>query len=113
MDDFKPIYDADGNLGSVQRGNTFYPPEHVEFRAWLRGRGQTLDDFLAANPASSKPVPTWEDKRREAYRAEADPLRPEAIYDILLRGVSPETTAWAKAILAIKQRFPKTTETVK
>jgi len=104
--DFVPVYDADG-IGSVQCGNRFYPPDHVEFRAWLQERKQKFEDFLAANPPPPKVEPTWEDKRLSAYRAEADPLLAEAMYQIHIQGIEPAATAWAQKQAEIRSRYPK------
>lgn len=44
--------------------------------------------------------------RRAAYLAESDPLRLEADYDALSRGLEPDYSAWLASVAAIKARFP-------
>ena len=44
--------------------------------------------------------------RRAAYLSESDPLRLEADYDALSRGLEPDYTAWLASVAAIKARFP-------
>ncbi|RUI34533.1 hypothetical protein [Pseudomonas aeruginosa] len=44
--------------------------------------------------------------RREAYRAEADPLRLEAEYDAIAAGTEPDLSDWVAAVKAIKTRYP-------
>ncbi len=44
--------------------------------------------------------------RRAAYLSESDPLRLEADYDALSRGLEPDYTAWLASVAAIKARYP-------
>ena len=44
--------------------------------------------------------------RRAAYLAESDPLRLEADYDALSRGLEPDYSAWLASVAAIKARYP-------
>ncbi|ASA32999.1 TPA: hypothetical protein JIR03_17890 [Acinetobacter baumannii] len=45
-------------------------------------------------------------QRRQAYRAESDPLRMEAEYDAFAAGTEPDLAAWVAAVQAIKARYP-------
>ena len=45
-------------------------------------------------------------QRRQAYRAESDPLRLEAEYDAIATGAEPDLSAWVEAVKAIKERYP-------
>lgn len=44
--------------------------------------------------------------RRQAYRAEADPLRLEAEYDAIVAGTEPDLSKWVASVQAIKARYP-------
>ncbi|ENY3801164.1 hypothetical protein V3478_28825 [Pseudomonas aeruginosa] len=45
-------------------------------------------------------------QRRQAYRAESDPLRLEAEFDAIAAGTEPDLAAWVAAVQAIKERYP-------
>ncbi|MBG7255674.1 hypothetical protein I5J23_19860 [Pseudomonas aeruginosa] len=45
-------------------------------------------------------------QRRQAYRAESDPLRLEAEFDAIAAGTEPDLAAWVAAVQAIKARYP-------
>lgn len=44
--------------------------------------------------------------RRAAYQSESDPLRLEADYDALSKGLEPDYTTWLASVAAIKARYP-------
>lgn len=44
--------------------------------------------------------------RRTAYLAESDPLRLEADYDALSKGLEPDYSNWLASVAAIKARYP-------
>lgn len=44
--------------------------------------------------------------RRAAYLSESDPLRLEADYDALSKGLEPDYSAWLASVAAIKARYP-------
>jgi hypothetical protein len=44
--------------------------------------------------------------RRAAYLAESDPLRLEADYHALSRGLEPDYSTWLASVAAIKARYP-------
>ena len=106
--EFTVSWDIDGEVGAARKGNKFYPTSHPEFQGWLKANGLTLQEWIDACPTPPKePEPTWEDKRLSAYRAEADPLLAEAMYQIHIQGIEPAATAWAQKQAEIRSRYPK------
>lgn len=95
-----------GGVGGVVRRT----PPSGDGIAEVRELPRLPNEDERIDPETLEIVPvrkSWWELRREAYAEEADPLRAEALYDILVRGLKPETTRWAEAIMDIKTRYPK------
>ena len=72
---------------------------NIDFSLTITAEQRFVDEQRAALESALN-------SRRAAYLSESDPLRLEADYDALSKGLEPNYSAWLASVAAIKARFP-------
>ena len=73
--------------------------KNIDFSKMVTVEQRQMAERLAA-------IDTVLASRRAAYLCESDPLRLEADYDALSKGLEPDYSAWFASVAAIKARYP-------